>query len=619
MAEFNENEISDLSQVSNQLKQSANKAKQAASTAKNTAQKTASGVKKGVSKAHDILEKKRKNKGLRKKKKKKEKKAKRIRRIRRAFCSIISTIGGVVVVILLVFGLIIAVFTTVVSAISGGSVDESKSGGGFTIAGGGEQAFVEFAHQQLGNPCTQYCREMGYPETQWCAIYAGWLLREGAGVDLDEYGWSAGCGMWCDALKAKGLYYETNKGYIPSIGDVMFKGTSQTNRTHVGIVIGVEDGQIITSEGNAWDAPYWNHEVNVVTEKRYDINWDSGYGKKIVGYGHIPIEFATGGYTPRLTEFAHSSKFYNSNENTFQAAGYGILQNGGNCTAYAWGRAYEILGTKPKLSTASARYWYEENKSTKAYPYGKTPKVGAILCLSDNGNGAGGHVAVVEKVNSDGSIVTSESGWQSYIFKTVTRYKSNNYTPSSAYSFQGFIYIYSGEETGSVSYKPVSGLSTNEAKTYYYFKSKGFNNAAICGLMANIMMECSFDTSTFTRQCDDVLNPYLKASGICMWTAEGFENFKRDCPTWKQGIDGQLVYLYETIVKNDKSTLPNNQKYTYWCNGVYTMLKTTPNTESGARAAALNFCANYERPAPGSESTRASFASGYWSKVKNLK
>lgn len=56
-----------------------------------------------------------------------------------------------------------------------------------------------------------------------------------------------------------------------------------------------------------------------------------------------------------------------------------------NCTAYAYGRAYEILGSEPKLSWNNAEQWYDYNKSNGYYKYGQTPKVGAI---------AAGHITV---------------------------------------------------------------------------------------------------------------------------------------------------------------------------------------------------------------------------------
>ena len=86
-------------------------------------------------------------------------------------------------------------------------------------------------------------------------------------------------------------------------------------------------------------------------------------------------------FSPRLSAPSSSNKYYYSNLNVFYKYGYGMP----NCTAYAYGRAYEILGSEPKLSWNNAEQWYGYNKSNGYYKYGQTPKVGAIACWSYNG------------------------------------------------------------------------------------------------------------------------------------------------------------------------------------------------------------------------------------------
>lgn len=148
-------------------------------------------------------------------------------------------------------------------------------------------------------------------------------------------------------------------------------------------------------------------------------------------------------FTKRTTQPSKANKYYNSNINPFVSAGYGMFQNNGNCTAYSYGRWYELIGTKPKLSTGNAENWYTKNDG---YKRGKTPKLGAIACWrkgkAGNSSDGAGHVAVVEEIKDNGDIVTSNSGWKSYIFKMKTFKKADNYETglSSSYVFQGFIY-----------------------------------------------------------------------------------------------------------------------------------------------------------------------------------
>jgi len=87
-----------------------------------------------------------------------------------------------------------------------------------------------------------------------------------------------------------------------------------------------------------------------------------------------------------------------------------------NCIAYAWGRAYEILGTKPKLSNGNANQFWGYNLSTNNYSHGTTPKLGAIVCW--NGS-ACGHVAVVEAISGN-KVTVSESAWSGAFFRTYS-------------------------------------------------------------------------------------------------------------------------------------------------------------------------------------------------------
>lgn len=134
-----------------------------------------------------------------------------------------------------------------------------------------------------------------------------------------------------------------------------------------------------------------------------------------------------------------------------------------NCTGYANGRFNEIIqelqGTlnNPKPfayqfgGQGNAEVWWTSVAKKFGLKRGSTPMPGAILCFEGIGTGDkgyAGHVAIVEAVDKDGNITTSESGY-SYgksdgLLKTKTRYKNKNYISGSYektyYRFQGFIY-----------------------------------------------------------------------------------------------------------------------------------------------------------------------------------
>lgn len=124
-------------------------------------------------------------------------------------------------------------------------------------------------------------------------------------------------------------------------------------------------------------------------------------------------------------------------QNPFYQSGYGMP----NCTCYAWGRYWEITGERPNLPTGNAGTWYV-NAPARGYKTGRTPALGAILCMGRRGYA--GHVCVVESINSEGTLTVSNSAWRGTFFFLTTNTRGNNYLPpgwaSSGYYLQGFIY-----------------------------------------------------------------------------------------------------------------------------------------------------------------------------------
>lgn len=147
-------------------------------------------------------------------------------------------------------------------------------------------------------------------------------------------------------------------------------------------------------------------------------------------------------YKVRLSAPTTDNKYYIHTS----AGGYNScihIKNGSvlpNCVGYAWGRWYELLGFKPKLSRGNAEDWWGYKDG---YSRGQTPKLGAVICWRKGKTGTSkdgaGHVAIVEQINSDGSIVTSNSGYSGTRFYKQTL--KPPYNIGSAYTFQGFIYL----------------------------------------------------------------------------------------------------------------------------------------------------------------------------------
>lgn len=148
-----------------------------------------------------------------------------------------------------------------------------------------------------------------------------------------------------------------------------------------------------------------------------------------------------GGFTRRTTApESWNNYYYNAAYNPYTYETY--VHNAdliGECTWYVWGRAYEILGHWPNISKWYAKDFYAYNVNTGAYPYGNEPKLGAIACFAPNNHAyETGHVAIVEAVGGDGSVILSE-----YNFVSRHAFSANRYlNPTEARTWvQGYIYL----------------------------------------------------------------------------------------------------------------------------------------------------------------------------------
>lgn len=142
---------------------------------------------------------------------------------------------------------------------------------------------VNTALGEQGNLGYKYCNEMNKGKLdEWCAIFAGWSLKQ-AGFNLDNVGYSANVGVWCDNLYKNGTFAASGT-YTPVMGDLIIFGTA-SYRSHIGIVVGVSNGKVITIEGNAAVPPSYSGEWmanSYVTKREYDLD-----SYRIYGYGKL--------------------------------------------------------------------------------------------------------------------------------------------------------------------------------------------------------------------------------------------------------------------------------------------------------------------------------------------
>lgn len=125
---------------------------------------------------------------------------------------------------------------------------------------------------------------------------------------------------------------------------------------------------------------------------------------------------------------------------------YSVANVLANCVGYACSRFNEIYneltgydGLKyPELCCNAEDFWTVADKI--GLKKGQEPKPGAIMCWGGLGSLAG-HVAIVERVDNNSQVYTSESGYGGPYFWNATRQKgSGNWGAGGNYQFKGFIY-----------------------------------------------------------------------------------------------------------------------------------------------------------------------------------
>ena len=152
-------------------------------------------------------------------------------------------------------------------------------------------------------------------------------------------------------------------------------------------------------------------------------------------------------YSPRYSAPSTDSPYYN--DSSYNPFCYDYDNCLPNCTCYAWGRAYELMGSYPNLCRRNAVNWYSYNADNGIYSYGQTPRVGSIVVW---GGDQYGHVGVVESVDG-GTVVVSQSAYDSWkstasgnYFYTTTFYGVSSaadmgYQGSVWRDCLGFIYL----------------------------------------------------------------------------------------------------------------------------------------------------------------------------------
>lgn len=267
-----------------------------------------------------------------------------------------------------------------------------------------------------------------YKET--CVTYNACVLQRLGILDSGKYIWHNKQGKVTGPTSGMKVIYPGNKTLhqLQSellAGDIIMDGdkTDLNLGSHIFIITGQWSG----NNPYVWD----NHSAQQnLMDYIYTRN------RPVIAIVRI-MDIAP--FVPRLDDNGIMGSPYWYSQNPFYLAGYGLP----NCTCYAWGRWWECSDPDrtytdpPRLSTSDAENWY--GYTADGYQRGQEPQLGAVICFADGPYSGDGHVAIVEQINADGSIVTSNSAYGGAYFYTQTL-QPPNYLPATGYVFQGFIY-----------------------------------------------------------------------------------------------------------------------------------------------------------------------------------
>lgn len=138
--------------------------------------------------------------------------------------------------------------------------------------------------------------------------------------------------------------------------------------------------------------------------------------------------------------------------------------------------------------------------------------------------------------------------------------------------------------------------NTNQDYLYNYLAGKGYNKAAICGILANIEYESNFSTSC----SGDSGSSY----GICQWHNERWTRLKNYCS--ERNLDASTIEAQAEYLDYELQT---------YYPSLYQKLKNIPDTKQGSYDAAYAWTIDFERPKnPQTQAQRrgSSASNNYW-------
>jgi surface antigen len=223
-----------------------------------------------------------------------------------------------------------------------------------------------------------------------------------------------------------GVSADTIKWTNGLTSDALEAGKQLTIPPIDGIVYAVREGDTVDSIASKYQAD----KSRLVAFNDLELGGLTPGKSILIPGGVLPANERPGYVEPRR---ASSMGSYNGGYSTVNSqiarASAGNRYAFGNCTWYAYERRMQ-LGRPVGSFWGNAATWSMYARAA-GYPVNNTPKAGAVM---QNGGGYG-HVAIVESVNSDGSITISEMNYAGNFNRVTSR-------TVSAGAAAGFTYIH---------------------------------------------------------------------------------------------------------------------------------------------------------------------------------
>ena len=168
--------------------------------------------------------------------------------VMQAVISVVSMLVSILIAVLIPIIAIITIITAIVSIIASLISNPMVAGSG--------QRIVQIALQEEGNTSGakywNYVMGGGFSNgdaTPWCACFVSWCANEAGLIEDGIVPKSASVATYRRFYTEKGRFHSSTD-YIPQAGDFIVFGSDE----HIGIVQYVENGRVVTIEGNTSDA-----------------------------------------------------------------------------------------------------------------------------------------------------------------------------------------------------------------------------------------------------------------------------------------------------------------------------------------------------------------------------